>query len=711
MSKRQMWGIAAVVVTVVAIGAIVGWQMLSPAGPSKRPPNVILISIDTCRADHLGCYGSDKGLTPNIDAFAETATLFRNAVSPIPLTLPSHTSMLTGKIPLVHGTHGNGLRISSDLVTLPEILQQRGYATGAILSGIVLDRKHGLNQGFEVYNDRLWEAGEYRAERHAETTSQVANKWLQQQVGRQPFFLFLHYFDPHESYHAPGGYAERFGPDSSDQYAAEIAYTDHWIGTVLDRLKQLDLYESSLIIITADHGEMLGEHGEVDHAFFVYESAIKVPLIVKLPGQQDPLRMDEVVGLVDITPTVCAAVGAEPPQGIQGRDVGPLLRGETAGDPTRNLYVESLRPLIFYNAHPLSGLVGRRWKYIHSARSELYDLSVDPGETTNLIETEPGQALLMEQKLRAMFSDLADQATQADQADLDARSQELLASLGYLSAGRRVEMVFETDGDDAKDLIDLHNLFTRDLLDLRRDHQDAEALALCRELIERRPQATQCHAVLANILDTAKRYEEAAEHYTRCIELDPNDAMIYVARGVVYVKLARMDEALADFHEALELDPNDVNAYREMAITHWILGDYEKAAEAYHALLRIHPENVQALISLSALYVDNLDSPEQAEPLAKKAYDLAPGSPRSQQNYGWVIAHLGRYQDATKFLRAAVTESPTAIAHYRLGWTLQRQGMTDQAKQAYRQSLELLDDPSHPFYAKVADALRQVEGS
>ena len=708
MSSWRMWiirGLSAAAILVV----VVLWAFPRPSEQAPAQPDVILISIDTCRADHLGCYNPASKLTPNIDRFAETATVFENAVSPVPLTLPSHASMLTGKIPLVHGVHGNGLFVSSDHVTLAEILRGEGYDTGAIVSAIVLHRRHGLKQGFATYNDQMFEAGGIRTELHAETTTGLAVNRLHQRVNGRPLFLFAHYFDPHEPYRAPGGFAERFASDSAQQYAAEVAYVDHWIGRLLDGLRQMDLFDSSLIIVTADHGEMLGEHGEIDHGYFIYDPAIKTPLIVKLPGQRRGRRVDGAAGLVDIVPTVCSVAGAELPEGIQGRDLSPQLRGEAGGEE-RYLYTESLRPLIFYNAHPLSALVGARWKYIHSARPELYDLSTDPTESNDLSKAQPDQAMLMSRRLRAVFSQFADSGVQADQADLDARSRELLAGLGYAGAGRRAEMVFDADGDDAKDLVDYHNIFTHDILDFRRAGKDDEAMAACLDLIARRPHATQPHAILANILEGAGRNDEALVHYARCLELDPNESMIRVVRGDLYARMGRTDDALADYAEALELDPKGINAYMSLGLLHWQMGEYEKAVEAYRAVVAIRPENVQALISLCTLYIEKLDAPKEALAPAKKALDLMPRDPRVVSTYGWALARLGHHRQALEYLQASVRQVSTAVGHYRLAWTLEQSGQTDAALVQYRRAAELLGDlPDESLREALAEAIERLD--
>ena len=601
-----------VLIRVLSVALIVaaGAAYLIPrlTGADKAPaPHVIVISIDTCRADYLGCYNPSKALTPHIDRFAETATLFGNAVAPVPLTLPSHTSMLTGQIPLAHGVHQNASFVREDLVTLPEILADQGYTTGAIISHLVLGRAFGLDQGFGTYNDRMIEGGAVQGERRGEATSDLASIWLQRNAGAGPMFLLVHYFDPHEPYQAPSEFADRFGPDDAQQYAAEIAYVDAAVGKVLETLKKLDIYESSLIIITADHGEMLGDHGERDHGYFLYESAIKVPLIIKLPGQRVARRTDEVVGLIDITPTVCSAVGVDSPPDIQGRDLGPLLRGEGRSGEPRYLYCESMLPKTFYDAHPLLGMVGPRWKYIHSARPELYDLASNAQETDNLAAGDPPQLRELAGRLRTVFAQLAGEDSGAAPVDIDTRTREMLAGLGYIGVDREVTPALDTLGDDAKDLIEFHNAFHHDLRDLQRQQLEAEAIALCRELIAQRPGAVECHAVLASMLVAAGRQAEALAAYDTVVALAPGQPFLRLARGLVYAELGRPADAVGDFREVLRARPDHGRTWVALGDAYCELADHPEAEKAYLAALKISPEDTTARAGLSSVYLAGQD--------------------------------------------------------------------------------------------------------
>ncbi|MHC5018472.1 MAG: sulfatase [Planctomycetota bacterium] len=336
--------------------------------------HVVIISMDTTRADYLSCYGYEHKTTPNIDAVAAEAVRFEHVIAPIPLTLPSHSTMMTGTIPPRHGIHDNlNYSLGDSNVTLAEMLQAKGYTTGGIISSYVLEDTFGLNQGFDTYDDEFDEtitdaAG---AQRRGGEVSEHAIRWLDENR-RDSFFLFLHYYDPHIEYTPPEPFASMF---KDNLYAGEIAYADHCIGQVITKLKSLGLYDSTLLIITGDHGEGLGDHVELAHSYYIYQESIHVPLIIKLPGQHKAKTVKDVAGLVDITPTVCSLLNLGLPEPIDGKDLSPYLWRETPESEDRYIYSESLIATK-YNASPLLAVTGNRFKYIQTARPELYDCRI-----------------------------------------------------------------------------------------------------------------------------------------------------------------------------------------------------------------------------------------------------------------------------------------------------------------------------------------------
>ena len=408
---------AAILPVLVVLAAVAG-LVLSRCGSQKQVKPVLLISIDTCRADHLSCYGFDLLTTPNIDKLAAKSIVFTNAVSPAPITLPAHASMMTGVIPPYHGVRDNmDCRLDETQVTLAEILKRADFKTAAIVSSFVLDAQFGLDQGFDYYNDSFINVRNAVGfnERRADETTELAVKWLDENADGK-FFLFLHYFDPHVSYDPPAPFATQF---QDDLYAGEIAYTDHCIGAVINKLKQLGLYDSSVIVITADHGEMLGEHGEQTHAYFVYQSAVRIPLILKAPGVP-PARVNDLVGLIDILPTICGVLDLDPPASVQGNDLSTYF-GASQLLAERNLYCESLVPTK-YDAAALHGVVNNRWKYIHTTRPELYDLGRDPLETNDLAGQSVAKVAAFRQHLTTMLGETTTRDSRQANTELDEQS-------------------------------------------------------------------------------------------------------------------------------------------------------------------------------------------------------------------------------------------------------------------------------------------------
>ena len=293
--------------------------------------NILLISIDTLRADHLGAYGFARPTTPAIDAVAREGVLFKNARTPVPMTLPAHVSMLTGTLPPTHGLRDNmQSRLPDASLTLAEMLKARGFTTGAVVSSFVLDRRFGTSQGFDRYDDQFQEVhkiGDLN-ERKGNEATRVATAWLESHKER-PFFLFVHLYDPHDPYEPPEPFASQW---SEHPYEGEVAFADHCVGQVLEKLRQLGLYDDTLIVITGDHGEMLGEHGELNHGFFIYEGALRVPLVMRVPRSPAGSRQVDIpVSLIDIVPTVLSLVGAPVPKEVQGTDLSPWLAGRGAG--------------------------------------------------------------------------------------------------------------------------------------------------------------------------------------------------------------------------------------------------------------------------------------------------------------------------------------------------------------------------------------------
>jgi len=521
--------------------------------PADQIRNVLLISIDTCRADHFGCYGYSRNTTPRIDALAAQSTLFNHVVSPIPLTLPAHSSMLTGTTPLYHNVHSNeNYKLSERNITLAEILRENGFKTGAVIGSFILNRRFGLAQGFSSYDDKIAKRGSKMAmnEREAADVSDRAIRWLQRK-GREKFFLFVHYYDPHIPYRPHKQFRFKLLPGrdlETDRYDSEIAYTDYHVGRVLDTLEEMKIKDSTLIILTADHGESLGEHGEVDHAYFIYHSTLHVPLIIKIPGQSRHVVINETVGIVDILPTVCGLLGLAPPAGIQGHDLSGLwIRGRSL-QPDRDYYAESLEATK-YHAALLQALISQHHKYIHTTRPELYDLLHDPGETNDIVEQKPDLAKEYLERLMTVIEQ-TDRSDSASRTQLDAESLQRLAALGYIGGSVNQNAGAETEHDDPKDLIGFHKQYLQ-FATFFKSRRFVKAKQLLLKLVDRRPRfysPTQAGMVLilATHDDPQVRDVPAAiaigEHATE--SSDYRDTGALLALSAAYAATERFERAI-----------------------------------------------------------------------------------------------------------------------------------------------------------------------
>lgn len=613
-------------VLLVGIGL---WLYTSRGSSNKKIRHIVLISIDTCRSDHLSCYGYPRETTPTIDKLANECVVFTDVVTPVPLTLPAHTSMLTGTIPPHHGKHDNMAEILDEsCLTLAELLKTRGYRTGAFVSTFILNSRFGLNRGFDVYDDHLGQKDD--SERRADETNRAAFEWLDQQPRDKPLFLFLHYYDPHDAYQPPEPYASTF---KDDLYAGEIAYTDHCIGQVIAKLRALGLYDSSLIVITGDHGEMLGEHGEKTHMFFVYQSALKVPLLFKLPGHHASRKINTLVSIIDIVPTVCDLLEIQSPAGIEGMSLAHCLGKKPAPPEDRHVYCESMYATK-YEANSLLGLVTDRWKYIQTTRPELYDLMEDPGESNNLIEAQPHRARILKDRLAQILEETVRQGKPGETTSLDEESLRHLRSLGYVAGGTvKEDFSFDQSKEDPKDLAAFHDTY-RTAAEYVKQGNYEQVRILGGVLIQQRPQFYELYDLMADTALKQEDYAGAVPYAEKSLELKPDRFKVHFNLGVAYSKLDRNDEAAEQFEKVLQLIPQDSPSLRDERIsTHNRLGllrarqnQYELAISQFKKTLQLNPDQPHMLNAfarmLSTCPDERLRNSSSAIELAQRACTL-----------------------------------------------------------------------------------------
>jgi arylsulfatase A-like enzyme/Tfp pilus assembly protein PilF len=637
--------------------------------------------MDTTRADILSCYNTglfERDTSPNIDALAAEGILFERTYAPLSLTLPSHSTMLTGTIPPYHGVHDNsGYKLTDSNVTLAEILKDNGFVTGAIIGSVILDSKYGLDQGFDFYDDDFQnERSPIRiAERQAEETERIANQWLDEHQ-KENMFLFLHFYDPHRSYDAPEPYKNMFLRDPSLKegslerlqaaYAGEVAYTDDCIKGIIDKLKQLGLYDSTLIIITADHGEMFQQHDEITHGYYIYEGNVRIPLVFKVPGVSTPRRIEKTVGLVDIAPTVCGLLNIKGSYTFQGADISPYLLEGAPEDLKRHIYLESLTATK-YKANSLLGIVNDEYKYIQTTRPELYDIVNDYPESINLVKTYPKVTHLLKGRLKLVLDDTIAASGADSKMELDAETLKQLETLGYVSGDVAEDFTFDTSKKDPKDLIDYHLINTRMRQVLVKEDFD-QARDMCAKMISMEPNVYRPYFFLATIANILEDYPESVKQLKKAIEIEPDDVNLHNFLATIYLKQDNYELAIAQLHKSLKIDPEQFGAYRSLAQVYYKQKNYEQAFIYVEKSLSINSRQPVMLNQLAALYTKQQKTDKAIE-CFNKSLELAPKQPTIMNELAMTLYGQSKVSQAITMWSDSLEIDPNQVyAANSLGW-------------------------------------------
>lgn len=602
-----------------------------------RRPNILLITLDTTRADRIGCYGFGLARTPAIDALAAEGVRATHALASAPVTAPSHASMLTGLYPPAHGVRDNGVhRLPDEVTTLPEILGEHGYRTGAFVSAAVLHHRYNLGQGFATYDDDLWAedapAMFFIRERPGERTVDRASAWLTRwhaEQPDQPFFAWVHLFDVHQP-HTPEPGDVLLSPTL---YDAEIVGVDRQVGRLRAQLEALGVLEDTIVVVTADHGESLGEHGENTHAIFVYEATIHVPLIVRYPARLPAgATYDAPTRHVDLLPTLLALADVSAPGPVQGIDLSEAFAGR-ADPPASLAYSESLVGEIGFGMAPLFAVRGGSFTYIRAPRRELYDRARDPGELADLSLTRPLDADRWDGEVSAILAESRAFAHAPSTTPMDEETLDQLRALGYVGDATVAESVRGMDPkdglpvhedvqhartlirarryDEARRLAERalavtpHNLTALSLVAICQDRTGdrAGARATYLHALELAPDEARMHHALA-ILDLAAggpdELDEAEQHTRRAIELSNDFAEAWVTLGMIAIARGDVSGAAPSFARALEIDPQ----FPRGLVAHGDLlfrqADYAGALARYREALEVQPHAFHVLNQAAA---------------------------------------------------------------------------------------------------------------
>jgi arylsulfatase A-like enzyme/Tfp pilus assembly protein PilF len=672
------------------------------AAEHNTAANVLLITVDTLRADRLNCYGYPSASTPVIDQLANEGFRFEQAYTQVPLTLPSHYSILSGTYPFYHGVRDNSQLTKKKPILVSELLQQNGYRTGAFVGSFMLDSRFGLNRGFELYFDQFDLSRNQgfdlsHIERPAGEVVQNALRWITE--NNRTFFAWVHLFDPHDPYSPPEPFKSRF---AHSPYDGEIAYVDHSIGILLAGLKEKGLLANTHILLTADHGEGMGEHKEHTHGFFAYDSTLHVPLIIR---PANPFGKGKAIGdlaqSIDIAPTILRLVGLQPPEEMQGRSLAGLLKpknNSTEAQPdavNRQGYFETFYPLRQFGWSELRGIRTARYKFIEAPKPELYDLSADPYEKRNRYEDQQAVANQLREMLQEQVAKYVPTGELRQGRPLDPETLQMLQSLGYVAtAGMNSTSALATRADP-KEKIEIYNKILQALASANQD-QASVAIRLLEEVLHEAPEAVSVRLILGlqheklgdlnraiqefsrvltddpqnslaafNLAQAwlkQRRADEAIRWHLYTLKVDPTFSQSHAALGIIYRNQKRWPQSIAEFRKALEFGP-DYASHHNLSRIYALQGRLAEALEHAQEAVNLQPKQAESYDLIGSVYFLKKQMPE-AERCYEQVIRLNPQSETGLINLAKVYLETGRPDKARNALQQALKVNPNQkVAH------------------------------------------------
>jgi arylsulfatase A-like enzyme/Tfp pilus assembly protein PilF len=644
------------------------------AGYSAKPRNLILITIDTLRADYLSCNGSVKVKTPNLDGLASRGVNFTRTRTPVPLTLPSHTSIMTSLYPAWHGVRDNGAyHLSEKFTTLAEVLKKQGYTTAAFVGSFVLDHRFGLAQGFDSYDDKtsggvvMLERPD--AERNAEAVYDAFSTWFKSHSEQEPFFVWIHFYDPHAPYNPPKPYLDKY---PRDPYAGEVAYTDTFVGRVVKDLEQHNLFPSSMMAVVGDHGEGLGDHQERNHSVLIYNSTLHVPMIVVAPGLIPPASTsNELCRTIDLAPTLLDYVGL-PQKFGDGESLRASIEKKKENDI--EVYSESLYARLNLGWSDLSGLENSDYKFIQAPHPELYDLRKDPGETKNQIQDMAAVARDMQSKL-GLFHKQSNAASQAASASVDPETREKLASLGYISGSTNPAIAKGAKLPDPKEKMPIWNQIQAGLYQYEQGDYRSSVQTF-QKILATEKDNPLVYDYLGSGFLRLKQSEEAEKYYRLAIQRGIDSAVFHLNLGIIHFNRNELPQAQQEFERTIAMEPSNVTAHFHLGNVFRMRGELERAVEEYQRALEINPSYVYAKNGLGRTY-----------------------------------AAMKRDQEALQAFEDVVHMDPTgAPGYFNLAVELERFGRTVEALKNYRKFMKLSNDNENGRERqRAAEAIKRLE--
>ena len=665
-----------IVAAAALLAAACGRERAAGTVATAAPKHVLLVTIDTLRADRLGCYGAADVATPNLDRLAREGGMAPEALVHVPLTRPSHVSIFTGLYPSQHGVRDNiSPPLAADVPTLASVFKAAGFRTSGFVSSIVLSAQSGLSRGFDDYSDRF-DVGTDDArflntlQRRGDITTSEATAWLAERV-QDRTFTWVHLYDPHDPYDPPEPYASRY---ADRPYDGEVAWSDELVGRLDSALTRLGIREQTLVIVTSDHGEGLGEHQEPVHGFFVYQTTLRVPFIVRGPGIRAGARIPALFRSVDLFPTVLELAGVSAPpssasQSRPGRSRAAAFRGASAASDEDTGFAESLTPRIHYGWSDLQAIVDGRWKYVLAPRPELYDLARDPHEASNLVDAEPARSRAMRAALeRELASQSAHAGPPSSTTPVPADVVEKLGALGYVAVGGAPDR--GSAGADPKDKIGEYRTFNRLLregLVALREERYADSAERFRALASHGVDSFEAHYYYGRALAGLRRWREAGVQFEQAIPRLPTFSASYLALADCRKAAGDLAGAVRALESGRDAVGTDARLQRRLGELRRDSGDFAAAERDFRETIARDPAEASQWNSLGMLVGARGDLVE-AERLFREAIDREPHEARYTYNLGLTLEREHRPADAAAMFRKTLAIDPKfAAARDRLG--------------------------------------------
>jgi arylsulfatase A-like enzyme/Flp pilus assembly protein TadD len=672
--------------------------------PRDSGLNVLLITLDTTRADRLGSYGYAQANTPNLDFLAENGVRFANAYCQVPLTCPSHCSILTGTTPLYHQVRNNGAYyLAPELQTLAEALKDQNMETAAFVSSFTVDSRFGLDQGFDVYEDQFAPGQAFKAlnsEKRAADVFAPFSDWLDENRASH-FFAWVHFFDPHIPYDPPSPYREQF---PGEPYDGEIAYMDSFIGLMLEKMREYAILDETLIVVAGDHGEAFGEKQERGHGIFIYEGSMKVPLIFYAENSLPSGRViDARVRLIDIMPSILDMLDAPPAENVHGTSLLPYMSGKQKRDLTT--YMESFFPRENYGWSELVGLLDGPWKYIKAPKEELYNLDQDPQEETNLIQRE--RSVVEEKKER--LAEIIKQSTSPLVTEKRAMSDEeiqRLRSLGYISFAGGTP---KGELPDPKDRIE-ELLLIQQAESFEQEQRFRDAEAVYEKLLAMRPDVPTSYVNVALMKAREEKMDEAIQILEQGVEKMPDSEVLLSRLGHTYMVAGRVKKALDTFDRILKTNPLYFDA---LMATAWMLdtiGQKEDAQGYYRKTLEVEPENKFARKNY-ALSLATSGKLNPAIEIYSRLVEDYPDDHEIRKELGIAYGATGDISRSIEHLETAVSLHPDPLAYLNLAVAMRKVGKLEDAVRYIKLYLENPKGESEESIARARAELQALERS